>query len=230
MFMAFTDAPDRSGEAMLRALFERYGKMGVVSATISKSGRDIQQSAMIPSNDLYFEFDRKGKRLRVESSDVWDNPWRMKADGKAIRVDTGWESTLRDQTGDLWTDSNFGRGGRAFSVFSWFVLGPSAMERLVNGDSEIVRVNEREIRLTSRDLGKMTLRLGPDGELQTIEYDNLAGRRDAYLMFPMWNEMPSSPLEREAIQIQPVRRIDARRFDTSIRRGEIVYDMRRKKS
>lgn len=214
---------------MLRALFERYGKMGAVSATISKSGRDNKESAMIPSNDLYFEFDRKSNRLRLESSDVWDNAWRMKADGKTIRVDSGYDVVLRDQSSDLWTDSNLNRGGRAFSVFSWFVMGPSAMGRLVNGDSEIVRVSDQEIRLKSRDLGQMTLRLGTDGELQTIEYDNLTGRRDAYLMFPTWNEMPTTPLEREAIQVARISRIDRKRFDTSVQKGEVVFDTRRKK-
>jgi hypothetical protein len=221
-------SPPQSGEAVLRSVFEHYGKMRKFEAGISKAARDRRGETMGPTISLLLSYDSK-QRFRVEQSEYWGGGNTFTSDGKTLRVVSadGGPTTLRNAGPSLMQSHPMlaPRGG-AFAVLFLLLEGPSAYDKLVAPDGS-VKLNGRRIDFKSKDYGSMSMTL--DGKLITdIQFDNKPNRDANYRFLPMFSEKPEDPMEVEVITYEFVNRFARNRFDTSVTKGEFVVDERKK--
>lgn len=223
--LALVACSDQSGEAVLREVLARSGRLHSFQASVSKSARDRKSDAFYPTSSYMVAFESP-RRFRIDQAEMWGDCTSWIQDGKTLKVVTanGGPARLRNPVTSPLALGAPGSG--SFTIFFLLLEGPAAYDKLVAPGSAVSH-RGNWLQFKSKDFGNVSMRLG-DGLVREIEFDNRELRLAQYRFFPMWSEKPEEPMEIESITVEHVSAFARGTFDTSIRKGEEVLDERKK--
>jgi len=228
---------DRSGEPALRKVLADMGSLRGVRVELYKTGHVRKEQVMAPQQTTSIWYEGPTRFRILEMAPFGDGKLFV-SDGQSLLMDTLDDTedvTLENAGKNIYSgDPDLSLKGNSSAVFFYLLDGPSAFDKLVAPNSEIVSgvSSEPWVKFKSADVGAVTVfyaQKNGKSLVDRIEYDN-APKYEARVRAGSRALRPDGSLVVEEISyVSPGGRFSPSLFSTTPAKNRTVKDQRKKK-